>query len=513
MDRQLEDCRDICEREGWQIVGPYEDNDTTAADPNKPRPAYDAMMADIRAGKIDVVVVSISDRLHREPSELEDFMKAARAAGMIRVRTDRRHNEYNLNDSRDRKDLRDEVNDAKYETDRISDRTKKAMLARARKGLPTGGSRAFGYEKDKVTINKPEAVLIREAAERILEGISLRAVTKDWNDRGIRSTKGNVFYDTQVKSILTSPRVAGLREHQGEIIGKAMWKPILDEAKWQQVCTILQDPARRQPRASQSYPLRGIAKCALCGQFLHANPRSDGRRYRCRKEGNIGCGGVSINADQFERFVFDLILPMADSPDLRDVLRGEEEGGAEKARQLVLANAEDDKILSDLSDMLGDGEIDRKNYQKQSLRLRERIEGRDTELASLRGRTALSRLGGDVQSGWQDMSAEDKRAIILSLVDRIEVGKATNLGSHNFDPDRVKVAYRTAAIQKMVRMYRGADGAWRVPTILFSTDPEQPLPETILRDRLLTPDEIKRKKRKGRPIPKSPSDPTSSRAS
>ena len=475
VDRQLEDCRDICEREGWQIVGPYEDNDKTAADPNKPRPAYDAMMADIRAGKIDVVVVSISDRLHREPSELENFMKAARATGMIRVRTDRRHNEYNLSDSRDRKDLRDEVNDAKYETDRISDRTKKAMLARARKGLPTGGGRAFGYEKDKLAINKPEAVLIREAAERILEGISLRAVTKDWNDRGIRSTKGNVFYDTQVKSILTSPRVAGLREHQGEIVGKAMWKPILDEAKWQQVCTILQDPARRQPRASQSYPLRGIAKCALCGQFLHANPRSEGRRYRCRKEGNIGCGGVSINADQFERFVFDLILPMADSPDLRDVLRGEEEGGAEKARQLVLANAEDDKVLSELSDMLGDGEIDRKNYQKQSLRLRERIEGRDTELASLRGRTALSRLGGDVQSGWQDMSADDKRSILLSIVDRIEVGKATNPGSHNFDPDRLKVVFRYEAIYKIANAWKTADGRWHLPMILFDSKAGQPI--------------------------------------
>lgn len=104
---------------------------------------------------------------------------------------------------------------------------------------------------------------------------------------------------------------------------------------------------------------------------------------------------------------------------------------------------------------------------------------------------------------WSALNYDGRRAIILSLVDGIEVGKATNLGSHNFDPARVKVAYRTAAIQKLVHLYQGADGGWRIPSILFSTDPKQPLPETISRRRILTPDEIEKMKKKGRPVPKS----------
>ena len=48
----------------------------------------------------------------------------------------------------------------------------------------------------------------------------------------------------------------------------------------------------------------------------------------------------------------------------------------------------------------------------------------------------------------------------------------------------------------MVHLYRGADGGWRVPTILFTTDPEPALPETIVKGRVLTPDEIKKSKKK-----------------
>ena len=422
------------------MVGPYEDNDKTAADPNKPRPAYDRMMTDIRGGKIDVVVVSMSDRLHREPRELEDFMRDARAAGMLRVRTDRRRNEYNLNDSRDRKDLRDEVNDAKYETDRASDRTKDAMLTRARQGLPTGGGRPFGYNDDKVTINKREAALIRKAAQHIRDGGSLRSVTRDWDQRGIRSARGNRFYDTQVKKILTSARMVGLREHQGEVIGKAVWPGILEEDTWKQMCADLNNPARRMPRASQDYPLRGVATCALCGEFLQASPRTAGRRYKCRKEGK-GCGGVSINADQFEKYIYGLILPILDHPYLREAVQAEDKQTAERRRELVLANAEDESMRKQLSsDYYTARVIDRQTYLEQSQSLMEQIKSRDNQLTSLQSSTALSRFGSEdiTLSSWDAMSAEDKRSIISSVVGLIEVDKATNLGSHNFDPDRVR---------------------------------------------------------------------------
>ena len=73
------------------------------------------------------------------------------------------------------------------------------------------------------------------------------------------------------------------------------------------------------------------------------------------------------------------------------------------------------------------------------------------------------------------MSADDERSILLSIVDRIEVGKATNLDTHNYDPDRFKVVFRYEAIYKIANAWKTADGRWRLPMILFDAKAGQPI--------------------------------------
>ena len=64
-------------------------------------------------------------------------------------------------------------------------------MMRMRFSAPTGaphggGTRPFGFEDDRVTIRESEAVLIREAATRVLTGETLYAIRKDWIERGVR---------------------------------------------------------------------------------------------------------------------------------------------------------------------------------------------------------------------------------------------------------------------------------------------------------------------------------------
>lgn len=73
--RQREDCLAVCAARGWTPVE-YTDNDTSAST-GKPRPAYQRMLADIRAGKVGAVVAWDLDRLHRRPIELEEFIDLA----------------------------------------------------------------------------------------------------------------------------------------------------------------------------------------------------------------------------------------------------------------------------------------------------------------------------------------------------------------------------------------------------------------------------------------------------
>jgi hypothetical protein len=158
---------------------------------------------------------------------------------------------------------------------------------------------------------------------------------------------------------------------------------------------------------------------------------------------------VSVKAAPLEQYLFGLILPILDHPYLREAVRSEDEQAATEAQKLVLANSQDEAKLSEIGEMFADDEMDHQTFVKQSQRLRSRIEARETQLASLRGRTALSRLRDNItMSDWDGMSGEDRRSIIQSVVGRIEIGKANKPGSHKFDPDRVSFGWGSSKVAR-----------------------------------------------------------------
>ena len=64
----------------------YVDNDVSAYS-GKRRPEYERMLADVRDGLRDAVIVYNMDRLTRRPIELEEFTAVCEAAGLRQVVT------------------------------------------------------------------------------------------------------------------------------------------------------------------------------------------------------------------------------------------------------------------------------------------------------------------------------------------------------------------------------------------------------------------------------------------
>lgn len=98
-----------------------------------------------------------------------------------------------------------------------------------------------------------------------------------------------------------SPRIAGLKEHRGEIVGKAMWPAIIDRATHDRLVGLLGDESRRptnygRPRV---HPRAGLLYCGSCGGRLvtYLQPNQT-RGYGCRKDENLVCPGrVRIAAE------------------------------------------------------------------------------------------------------------------------------------------------------------------------------------------------------------------------
>lgn len=431
--RQRSDCEALCERLGWTVADIHVDNDASAYS-GKPRPAYAAMMAGLKAGHYDAIVAWHPDRLHRAPRELEDFIDALDAAGATVATVTA--GDYDLATPEGRLVARIVGAVARQESEHKSRRAKRKAAELAERGLlGGGGTRPFGFDDDRLTIRADEARLIRAAARRIVNGGSLRSIAADWNARGVPSVTGRPWNTHVLRRILCSPRIAGQRQHQGRIVGDAAWKPIIDPATSARVRAILLDPKRRTNTTSRRYLLTGLAVCSDCGHTLVARPTADRRRkYVCASGPNFGgCGKRAILAEPFENHVVRLAaIALRDAvarPPTVDVDRLATGIDDLTARLAALAVDHYDTRL-----------IGRTEYLAAADALRARQEALRAEL---RAASAADAATVALPTG-ADLGALDfdrQRIVLEAVIERVELGAAV-AGRNRFDPDRVHIVWR-----------------------------------------------------------------------
>lgn len=426
----------------------YADNDTSAYS-GAARPGYDQMMSDVEAGNIDVIVAWHPDRLHRRPVELEGFIETIerRGVGVETVTT----GEVDLSTSSGRLHARMLGSIARYESEHRSERlrSKASELARAGK-VGGGGRRPFGYDQDRRTIVESEAELIREAAQRVLVGDSLYAIAEDWTDRGEQTVTGAKWSTTAVKTFLIRPRVAGLREHRGEIVAEAEWPAIVDRETWEQVRAVLTAPSRSKRRRSRRYLLTGLLRCKKCLHPLVGTPRrrkrgggkrgvymydegATQRAYGCVRA-NGGCGGVFIIGEAVEAFVIDLVLSRLRGPGLDRARRRISERSTDDTASLA-AIAMAEEAIAELGREFARREINRTALIAAQGVHQAVIDESRARLAKSSRSQALDSLI-DLDDEWEDLSDDRKRAVLETVLDHVLIHPAS--GARNrFDPDRV----------------------------------------------------------------------------
>ena len=471
VERQEEDCRKLCAQHGWTVIEPpYVDNDISAADPKKKRPEYERLLKDIAGGRVDAVVVYNADRLHRRPAELEHFFETCEAAGIDQFAS--ASGDRDLSNPDDQTFLRVGGAFAANEVAKTRQRIRRKMLQKAEAGEFHGGPRPFGYGQPPADdsddakrasiatyneINEAEATLLKLAAEKILDGGSLRSIAKDWRARGIKSTRGGNITETMLAWALCKPRIAGLIEHKGEVLGQAQWPAILDVPTWQQVKTILTDPSRRVPKSNKDYILRGVLKCGRCGRML----TPDRGRYLCSS--NLGCGRLSLSQRLYEPRILAMVVPMADSPELRNVIQAADAGDYAEAQALRVSIADDRKTLQQIEDdHYIEKALDRRSFLRLSKSIKQQIEQKEAQLQTFQSRSALGHLGGDVMSHWQSMDADDQRAIILSMVDYIEVLPSESPGRTTIDMSRIRFEWKYEGIGAVLAGMQDKGEAYRL---------------------------------------------------
>ncbi|MCH7584922.1 MAG: recombinase family protein [Acidobacteria bacterium] len=445
VQRQEADCRELAERRGWSVVQVYEDNDLSAYR-GQPRPAYQRLLEDIKQGRINAVVVWHLDRLHRHPKELEQFFEVCDAAGVADLASVTGDVDLSTTDGRFHARILGAM--AHKESDDKSRRIRRKAEELAREGkVGGGGYRPFGYQQDRVAVRADEAELIREAAQRVLAGDGLNGIAKDWQGRGVETPTGRHWRSPTLKRMLLSPRIAGLRQLRGVVVGKAEWDQIIDPETHHRLTVILTDPARRKfyGGGGRRYLLTGFAYCGLCGAKLVARPRGDKRRcYVCASGPNFGgCGKIRVLSEPLEEFIAEAVFAALDTPKLTEAVRAQTDDGQLSALLETLRSDQD--TLDQLAqDHYADRLISRSEYFAVRSALDQRIEATKSQLRRQESTTALADLpsGGDaVRAAWAENDLTWRRALVGTVIERVVLHPAVK-GRNYFDPNRVELIWR-----------------------------------------------------------------------
>ena len=169
-----------------------------------------------------------------------------------------------------------------------------------------------------------EVAVIREAAERVLLGESLWRIVKDLDARGVPTALDRGWRTNVLTRILTNPRYAGLRAHNGEVVADGAWEPVFDRDTWERLSLALgaRPTAGRRNYGARTYPLVGFLACARCGGKLRSARKQNGKRaYSCRKGPGLGgCGSLVILADRVEDEVRQYVIGKLCDPKYRKQL-------------------------------------------------------------------------------------------------------------------------------------------------------------------------------------------------
>jgi len=446
VQRQLEDCRKLAADRGWPVGREYVDNDVSAYS-GKPRAQYARMLADLESGARDAVIVYNLDRLHRRPAELEDFVTLCERVGVSQVATVTADIDLGNDDGLFM--ARIFAAFAAKESGRKSARIRRKMLQNAERGLPHGSARPFGYESDKITLRPDEAAVVRQMVDRYLAGQSLLSLTVWLNESGVAPAVAESWQTQAVRQILCSGRIAGLREHQGQVIGAAVWPAIITPAERDRVLARVAARAVTKTRAARTYLLSGMLRCGRCGNRLysqarHVNPNHRVRRYVCLSgPDHGGCGRLTVVAEPVEALLTGAVLARLDSPHLAEALAGKSSPDADVAA-LAAAVEADQVRLDELAGLYAEGSVSAREWITARDPITARIAQARREIAEATDTSAVYELagtGGALRGQWDGLELARRQAIIKSVLDHAVIAPGSP-GARSLDISRVQPEWR-----------------------------------------------------------------------
>ncbi len=285
--------RDACaayvmsqQHEGWTLLPDHYD-DGGISGGTIDRPAMQRLLADVREGKVDVIVVYKVDRLTRRLIDFAKIVEVLDEAGASFVSMTQA---FNTTNSMGRLTLNVLLSFAQFEREVTGERIRDKIAASKRKGMWMGGPVPIGYDviDRKLTINPEEAESVRLIFAQYLSSPSLDTLAEDLAKLGVRSKQrmtrdgrlfgGTPFRPGGLRHILGNRIYLGEVNHKGQTF-PGEHEAIIDHALWEKVQARLSGVSKR-PRTGTVSALAGRIFDAEGRRLYSTHGKRRAKQYR-----------------------------------------------------------------------------------------------------------------------------------------------------------------------------------------------------------------------------------------
>lgn len=325
LDAQRESCEAYIasqKAEGWVVVADdYDDGGFSGG--TLERPALKRLLADIAAGRIDVIVAYKIDRLSRSMLDFLNLIELFERSGVTFVSVTQ---SFNNKDAMGRVALNILVTFAQFEREVIGERIRDKVAASRKRGIWMGGWTPLGYEvRDrKLHIHEPDAERVRAIFRRFVQLKSMTLLAREL----IAAGETNRYDHALDKGVLY--RLLNNRVYIGEAVHKGTaypgeHKPIIDRKLWDQVQAVFKHNPRKRSgttRAQTPALLRGRFFGPDGAAMTPSHTRKAGKLYRyylsqtAIKRGATDCPVRQVPAAEIETIVIDQIRALLQTPEV-----------------------------------------------------------------------------------------------------------------------------------------------------------------------------------------------------
>jgi site-specific DNA recombinase len=325
----LEAQREACEAyivsqraEGWTLV-PDRYDDGGISGGTLERPALKRLLADIEAGKLDIVLVYKIDRLSRS---MLDFLKLVETFDGRDVTFVSITQSFDTRSPMGRLMLNVLLSFGQFEREVTGERIRDKVAASRKKGMWMGGWTPLGYEVQdrKLIIHDADAETVRGIFKRFLVLKSATLLARELVLKRATNRYGHLLDKGVLYKLLNNRVYIGEAVHKGTSY-PGEHQAIIDRKLWDQVHALMKASPRKRAagaRAQTSAILKGLLFGPGGAAMSPTHTRKAGKLYRYYisqsviKRGTDACRVRQVPAAEIERIVIEQIRSLLLSPEV-----------------------------------------------------------------------------------------------------------------------------------------------------------------------------------------------------